>query len=185
VVHSSFTNQNPVVRGFLAEHICLSHIAAQGLTAVDSRLVRLSRTNFETQPNFDHHLSSDHKVCLYIPDAYNFMAVDGVILSLDRRSRKATVFSIQFTLSLNHKQSDVDFHDKLWSAWTEPIASAGYNVHSTFVWIDKEQPSECVKSEVVKKLRSGPKVVHPEYTVIHVGVKAVHPRLAEVLGIEQ
>ncbi|KAF8343536.1 hypothetical protein F5887DRAFT_918364 [Amanita rubescens] len=178
-------SDNPVVQGFLAEQICLSHIATKGLTVVNPKLKQMSTASFKTQPNFDHHLSSDHDVCLYIPDDYNFMAVDGVILLLNRTSKKATVFSIQFTLSQNHKQSDKDFHEKLWSTWTEPIASAGFKVRSTFVWIDKEQPSEHVEDKVVKKLRSGRKIVHPKYSVIHVGAKAVHPRLAYALGIEQ
>jgi len=182
-------SDNPVVQGFLAEQICLSHIAAKGLTltVVDSNLQvdRMTTARFKTIPNFAHHLSSDHKTCLYIPDDYNFMAVDGVILLLERAAKQATIFSIQFTLSRNHKQSDKSFHEKLWSTWTEPIVSAGFNVHSTFVWIDREPPSEHIQPEIVKELRSGCKVVHPEYSVIHVGVKAVHPRLASALDIEQ
>ena len=178
-------SNNPVVQGFLAEQICLSHIATNGLMAVNPKLDRMSTASFKTRPNFYHHLSTDHDVCLYIPDDYNFKAVDGVILLLNRTSKRATLFSIQFTLSQNHKQSDKDFHEKLWSKWTEPIVSAGFKVRSTFVWIDKKQPSKYVKDKVVKKLRSGPKIVQPKYSVIHVGVKAVHPRLASALGIEQ
>ncbi|KAF8327351.1 hypothetical protein F5887DRAFT_1274679 [Amanita rubescens] len=178
-------SDNPAVQGFLAEQICLSHISINGLKAVHPELGRMSIASFNTQPNFTHHLSTDHKTCLYIPDDYDFMAVDGIILLLDHTSKQATVFSIQFTLSLNDKQSAKDFHEKSWSTWTEPITSAGFTVHSTFVWIDKEQPSEHVKPEVVKELRSGHKVVHPEYSVIHVGVKEVYPRLASALDIEQ
>jgi hypothetical protein len=111
------------------------------------------------------------------------MAVDGVILLLDRASKKATMFPIQFTLSLGHKQSDKEFHTKLWSTWIEPIVSAGFSVHSTFVWIDKKQPLNLVKPKVVRVLRSGDKVVHPEYSVVHVGVEMVNSRLASALGI--
>ena len=175
---------NPVVRGFLAEQICLSNIATNGLKVVHSKLGRMSTAIFDTNPNFDNFLSSDDTVRLYIPTAYNFMAVDGVTLLLDRASRQATMFSIQFTLSQNHKQSDKDFHTKLWSTWTPPIFSAGFDVQSTFVWIDKKQPSEHVEPKLVKALRSGDKVVHPEYSVVHVGVEMVDRRLASALGIE-
>ncbi|KAF8234815.1 hypothetical protein L208DRAFT_1393487 [Tricholoma matsutake] len=174
---------NPVVRGFLAKQICLSYIAANGLMAVDPKLGRMSTESFKTQPAFTQLLSTDHTIRLYVPIAYDFMAVDGVILLLDRASKKATMFSIQFTLSLNHKQSDEEFHTRLWSTWIEPIVSAGFRVHSTFVCIDKKQPSDDVKPKVVRVLRSGDKVVHPEYSVVHVGVEMVHSRLASALGI--
>jgi hypothetical protein len=178
-------SSNPVVQGFLAEQICLSRIAIKGLTAVHVELGRMSTTKFENAPAFAEFLSTDHKTHLYVPTAYNFMTVDGVILLLDRASKQATMFSIQFTLSQNHKQSDQEFHMRLWPTWIEPITSAGFSVRSTFVWIDKKQPSEHVKTKLVKVLRSGNKVVHPEYSVVHVGVEMVDPRLALVLGLQQ
>ena len=176
---------NPVVQGFLAEQICLNNIARNGLKAVHPQLGPMTIAIFRTRPNFADFLSSDDMVRLYIPTAYNFMAVDGVILLLDRASWQATMFSIQFTLSQNHKQSDKDFHTRLWSTWIQPIISAGFDVQSTFVWIDKKQPSEHVESELVKARRSGNKVVHPEYSVVHVGVEMVDRRLASALGIEK
>jgi hypothetical protein len=177
---------NPVVRGFLAEQICLSYIAANGLKAVHPDLGRMSTANFGTEPAFDQLLSTNnHTICLYVPTAYNFMSVDGVILLVDHNSKKATMFPIQFTLSQNHKQSDGEFHTRLWLTWIKPITSAGFSVHSTFVWIDKKQPSEHVEPKVVKKLQSGSKFVHPEYSVVHVGVEMVNSRLASALGIQQ
>jgi hypothetical protein len=178
-------SSNPVVQGFLAEQICLSSIAIKGLTAVHTELGRMSTAKFENEPAFAEFLSTDHRICLYVPTAYNFMAVDGVILLLDRASKQATMFSIQFTLSQNHKQSDKEFHTRLWPTWIEPITSAGFSVRSTFVWIDKKQPSEHVKPKLVKALRSGNKVVHPEYSVVHVGVEMVDSRLVLVLGLKQ
>jgi len=143
----------------------------------------MSSARFEAQPAFDEFLSIGHTSRLSVPIAYNFKSVDGAILLLDRPSKKATIFPIQFTLSHRHKQSDEEFHKSLWSTWIKPIVSAGFNVDSTFVWIDTKQPSEHVKSEVVKALRSGDKVVHPEYSVIHVGVEMVDQRLATALEI--
>jgi hypothetical protein len=178
-------SDDPVVQGFLAKQICLSYIATNGLMAVDPKLGRMSTGSFGTQPAFSEFLLTDHTIRLYIPTTYNFLTVDGVILLLDRASKQATMFSIQFTLSQNHKQSDVEFHTRLWSTWVEPIISAGFSVESTFVWIDKKQPSEHVKGELVRELRSGDKVIHPAYTVHHVGVEMVNARLASALGISQ
>ncbi|KAM6502225.1 hypothetical protein JOM56_002202 [Amanita muscaria] len=176
---------NPVVQGFLAEQICLSTIATKGLKAVNPKLGQMSTASFSRQPAFNAFLLSDHNICLYVPNAYNFKTVDGVILLLDRASKQATMFPIQFTLSQNHKQSDKEFHTQLWPSWIEPITAAGFSVQSTFVWIDKKQPSEHVELKLVRVLRSGDREVHPEYTVVHVGVKMVDSRLASVLGIKQ
>lgn len=177
---------NPVVRGFLAEQICLSSIAASGLKAVHPDLGRMSTAYFDAEPAFDQLLSTNnHTIRLYIPTAYNFMTVDGIILLVDHNSKKATIFPIQFTLSQNHNQSDKEFHTRLWPTWIKPITSAGFSVCSTFVWIDKKQPSEHVEPKVVQKLRSGDKVVHLEYSVVHVGVEMVNSRLAFALGIQQ
>ena len=178
-------SDNPVVQGFVAEQICLDNIASNGLKAVHPNLGRMTTARFEAEPAFTEFLSTDHTIRLYIPDAYNFIAVDGVILLLNRTSKQATMFPIQFTLSQNHKQSDKEFHTRLWSTWIKPITLAGFSVQSTLVWIDKKQPSEDVKPKLVKSLRSGTKAVHPEYSVVHVGVEMVDSRLASALGITQ
>ena len=53
-----------------------------------------------------------------------------------------------------------------------------------FVWIDKTQPSNQVVPAIVEALRSGDKVVRPEYSVVLVGAELVDPRLGIVLGID-
>jgi len=68
------------------------------------------------------------------------MTVDGVILLLDRASKQATMFPIQFALSKDNTQSDKEFYTKLWPTWIQAIISAGFTVQSTFVWIDKSSP---------------------------------------------
>ncbi|KAH9953864.1 hypothetical protein BGW80DRAFT_1451367 [Lactifluus volemus] len=171
---------NPVFKGFLAEQICLSNIASNGLTAVDQRLGQMSTANFEGDPDFGEFLSTDHTTCLYIPIRYNFVAVDGVILLLDRQSRDAVMFPLQFTLSQSHEDSDKQFHTMLWPKWSEQIISAGFKVQSTFVWIDKKQPLE-----QVKVLRSHNKVISPKHSVIRVGVEKVDSKLASALNIKQ
>lgn len=175
-----------MVHSSICEQICLSTITINGLKAVHPKLGRMPIASFETQPVFDAFLSTDHNIRLYVPTAtHNFQTVNGVILLLDRASKQATMFSIQFTLSQSHKQSDKEFHTQLWPSWIEPITAAGFSVQSTFVWIDKKQPSEHVEPKLVRVLRSGDKVVHPEYSVVHVGVEMVDSRLASVLGIKQ
>jgi hypothetical protein len=186
--HAVSRSDNPVVQGFLAEQICLSHIARNGLTAINQKLSRMSTTSFSICPDFGEFLSSGHTTRLYVPIPYNFMAVDGVILLLDRKSKQVTMFSIQFTLSQNYKQSYTQFLTELLPAWSKKIilaASAGFTVQSTIVWIDKKQPSKHVKCEQVKALRFNNMDIYPEHSVIHVGVESVDSSLASALGIKQ
>jgi hypothetical protein len=177
-------SSNRIVRGFLAEQICLSHIATHGLMTVNPNLKQMSTATFQSNPDFSEFLSTDLTTRLYIPIPYNFKAVDGVILSLDRKSKRATMFPIQFTLSKDHKESDKDFHTLLWPRWREKIVSAGFEVYLTFVWIDQKQPSIRFEPEQVKTLRSG-NMVCDEYSVIHVGVEDVDLNLASALRFKQ
>ena len=95
------------------------------------------------------------------------------------------MFAIQSMLSQNHRQSDKECYTRLWPTWIEPIESIGYSVQSTFVWIDKKQPSEYIESELVKALLAIRFNVHPQYSVVHVGGEMVDSRLASVLGIKR
>jgi hypothetical protein len=174
---------NPVVQGYLAEHICLSSIVANGLSAVNTQLRRMSHASFQGRPNWDALLKSDYELCLYTPRPYNFKAVDGVILLLCHSTKQAHMYPIQFTLSMRHKKSDKDFYTEMWRSWAKPIEDAGFTLESTFVWIDKKQPSDQIEPARVRKLKSQEIIVHPEYRVTHVGVEQVDPRLARSLGL--
>jgi hypothetical protein len=176
-------SSNPVVQGYLAEHICLSFIVANGLVAVDPRLRRMSHASFEGLPNWDALLKSDSSLRLYTPAPYNFKAVDGVILLLCRGTKQAYMYPIQFTISMRHKKSDQEFYAEMWSEWASPIKKAGFTLESTFVWIDKKQPSDQIEPALIKTLRSREIIVHPEYRVTHVGIEQVDPRLATSLGL--
>ena len=174
---------NPVVRGFLAEQICLSTIATAGLMVVDRKLSRMTIASFEDEPDFSEFLSAtNHKTRLYIPIRYNFQAVDGVILLLDRANKQATIFPIQFTLAKRHRQTEKDFYEMYWTTWIKPLVSAGFNIQSTFVWIDNNQPSDHTVPQLVKALRSGLKIIHPQFSVVHVSVEMVDPKLASHLA---
>ena len=177
------SSENPLVQGFLAKHICLSHIVSNGLGIVSPSLGQMSHAPFTIKPNWDHQLSSGHPVCLYVPTAYNFKAVDAIILHVDYNTKKVNMYLIQITLSIWHKPSDKDFYGEMWERWVESLENAGFTVESTFVWIDKKQPAGHTGPQLVKKLWSGTKTIHPEYCSVHVGIGQVDPRLAIVLNL--
>ena len=95
-------SNNPIIQGFLAEQICLSHIATHSLQAVHPKLDQMSWEIFQDKPDFGRFLSTGQTTRLYVLMAYNFMSVDGAILLLDHAFTKATIFAIQFTLSQSH-----------------------------------------------------------------------------------
>jgi hypothetical protein len=157
------SSNNPVVQGFMAEHICLSQIAAEGLTVVDTRLTKMDHAMFNVQPNWQNLLSSDHTHCLYVPTNFNFPAVDGAILFLDHRQKIAHLFLLQITLSLRHRDSDATFYTQMWRNWTKAITEAGFtDIDTTFVWINKQQPSSEAKPGVSRTTCQGTKDVHPD-----------------------
>jgi hypothetical protein len=172
-----------VVQGYLAENICLSTIAANGLLAVDPQLGRMSHASFQEKPVWDAQLQSKFELCLYTPTSRSFRAVDGVILRLCHHTKKAHMYPIQFTLNMQHKRSDKDFYAEMWGEWAKPIKGAGFTLESTFVWIDKKQPSDRIEPTLVRATRSQKKIVHPQYRVTHVGIEQVDCRLARSLGL--
>ena len=174
-------SDNPVVQGHLAEHICLSYIVTHGLSAVSTRLGRMSHSSFQEKPNWNQLLTTDETTRLYIPTTYNYRAVDGVILFLDHRFKQAHMYPIQITISMRHKKSDKDFYAEMWKEWVAPIEMAGFTIESTFVWIDRKQPSEQIEPALVKEFRSGMKIVRPDYRVIHIGIEQVDRDLANAL----
>ena len=170
---------NPVIRGFLAERICLNHIATTGLLIVDKRLGRMQHVFFSEWPNFESLLGRTKEThCLYIPSTFNFSAVDGVILHLDSKLKCAHLYPIQFTISTRHKDSNSIFYASMWETWVKPIKNAGFTLKSTFVWIDKETPSDGSRSPKILSLLSGDRVVWPAYTYVHIGVGQVDEFLA-------
>jgi hypothetical protein len=177
------SSENPVVQGFLAEHICLNRIQIRGLQVVHPDLGRMDQASFKTQPDWRNLLWSNKSLCLYVPTDYNFRAVDGVILLLDHKAKIAHLFPLQITLSMRHKESDKDFYSEMWFPWIQPFEHAGITVNSTFVWIDKKEPSTRSQSPLIKELRSGTRIVHPGYNSVHVGIREVDSELASILGL--
>jgi hypothetical protein len=171
--------KNPIVRGYLAEQILLEHIAQTGLSYVNKSLRKMDYAWFVTQPSW----KMDQPCCLYIPSAYNYQSIDGIILSLDSRKKHAHLFPVQITLSRKHKNVEDPFYRQLYPEWIKSFQSDGFTVDSTFVWIDEKGPNEEQKAEQSRKLRGRTIVLAPGHTSVHIGVRHVDKRLADQLAI--
>ena len=148
---------------------------------VDSNLNQMDRVMFQDKPSWKNRLLTKEKCCLYVPAAYNFDHVDGVILRLDDRDKKAHLYPIQITLSLRHKASDSDFYSTMYPNWIKPIEDEGFAVESTFVWIDKKEPSVQSHPGLSRNLHSGNRTVRCRYNSTHIRIGRVDEKLAKHL----
>ena len=120
-------SKNPVVQGFVSEDICLAAVGKGGLSSFDERLHQMSTATFASKPDWAVCIHSAHIRYLYIPATYNFKAVDGVVLLLDRSKMIAHMFPIQITLSMRQRDSDEVFYTTMWDDWVRGLKDAGYD----------------------------------------------------------
>jgi hypothetical protein len=166
-------NANLVVRGCIAEQICLLRIATTGLRSVNPHLHQMDHSWFTTSPDWKSVTMSNSTQCLYLPYSFKFPNIDGIILSLDRTKQRAYLFPLQITLAKDHADSEDAFYTSQWHSWIGPLTAAGYVIQSTFVWIDRNRPSATQKMVLVKETRSGPITVIPSHYSVHVGIGQV------------
>jgi hypothetical protein len=130
---------NPVVKGIIAEQICLNRIASSGFRIISNQLTDMDSMHFKGIPKWDSQISKEKKCQLYIPEAFNFPFIDGVVLLLNLKDRHAEMFPMQITISKYHKQSHIDFCKDLWPKWSKTLQLEGYSVSLTFIWIVKDK----------------------------------------------
>ena len=178
---------NPIVKGYIAEQICINKISAKGLPMVDAGLTMMEVTPFSVRPAWNMEVgkgsskqaSKYSTVHLYVPTAYNFPNIDAVILAL--KDTSAHIVPIQVTLSRDHKDSEEIFYKEMWQPWTEQLENAGFTVSSTFVWIGKGELFEGFREEVVKSTRQGARLIQPEHRRMHIPIRMISRRLATAL----
>jgi len=121
---------NPVILGFLVEQACLSSISMHGLHVRGLDVKNMTTIVFQGYPMYD----LSHDLALYIPLTFNFKAIDGLILSLDKVNMVAHLIPIQVTISQRHSDSESKFFEN-WSNWISGLGS--YSANATFLWITK------------------------------------------------
>ena len=158
----TFVKNNPSMLGFVVEQACLSSIAQNGIRVAGLGLDHMKTTTFNQFPSYDNTV--DHS--LYIPSAFNFRAIDGLILQLDKTNRDACLIPIQITIAKNHSKSDTAFFDN-WDKWKRGLEE--YNVSVKFLWITEEKRATKEEEKDEKKLR-GRTIIRPAHTIEHVTI---------------
>jgi hypothetical protein len=168
---------NRAMQGIIAEKIILHGIYSNGLRSVNSQLDKMGRRFFDDTPDWSSNISRT----LYVPTSSSFEAIDGIILM--QAGEDAHLFPIQITIIPRHKDSESTFFAKRWGEWVKPLQDRGLKIHTTFVWIDLQPPSEKHRTARVQELRTRDILVNPEYRSTHLGISQVDSRLGELLSL--
>jgi hypothetical protein len=97
---------NPIVLGFIIEQLCITRISREGLYVDGEHYLSSSTYVCKGQvPIFD----TNNTYTLYVPFAYNFKAIDALLLKVN--SGNAHLVPIQITIAGKHKDSVSDFSE--------------------------------------------------------------------------
>ncbi|PVF99606.1 hypothetical protein CPB86DRAFT_282444 [Serendipita vermifera] len=173
---------NPVVRGFIAEHICLKRISINGLDKVRKEFKGMEAVQFTDKPYWGQQITSKSPCRLYYPASYSFPCIDAIIHLLEFESKEAHLFPIQITLNKVHQDAETDFYTRWWTSMKNDLEYEDFTVTSTFIWIGMEASNSEVKKARFRKTRRGDKEVEPEHESLYVNISQIDPTLANYLS---
>ena len=99
---------NSSVLGFFVEQVMLSRIGKEGMAIGGIKITGMKSVGFCTIPNVPEN--TDGSPVLYIPDAYNYKAIDGMIISakIVNDLRVLEIMPMQITIN-HHGDSEKSF----------------------------------------------------------------------------
>ncbi|PGH23093.1 hypothetical protein AJ80_02867 [Polytolypa hystricis UAMH7299] len=124
----------------------------------------------------DHRYFYDvDELVLYIPDSYNHLAIDALVVHLAEtdEGKTAHLYPIQVTIAERHKDSETEFFLR-WGKWCPQLGDE-YNISVTFLWIDMtEQYTTTAIEENVQSARRGLQYLNSHFDVIHIPLAQVN-----------
>ena len=110
---------------------------------------------------------------LYIPTAFNFRAVDAIMVSLNEEMTAAIVVGVQITIAKDHSDSEAKFFSD-WQWWKSILDCS--DVTFRFLWIlgnvGSYDPEDVGAN--YRTTRSGTNVTHPAFKRIRVAVRDIN-----------
>ena len=176
--------KNQAMLGFLVEQSCLSFISTNGLLGFVPGAENVKYFNSE-YPVFD----TTKKCAIYIPDKFNFKAIDGLILSLEtskKSGKNAYVIPFQITIARKHnnKDSATAFRNE-WTKWG-PSQLKGFNIHILFTWIWEKVDDHTLSTmpAELKNNRNGANyMIKEKLTEYNISIMDLNARIGEALEI--
>jgi len=151
---------NVVVLGYLVEHMCIAAIARGAMGAVIQGLQKpLEKASFDDYPSVANMVLDGRRWRLFVPSTYYFANIDAAVLHMDHTKRMAHAYLIQVTIAKDHKDSENIFYENQWKRWEAKFREHNYKVDSTFVWINREEPTTQDVEPVSRRTRNAGKTI--------------------------
>jgi hypothetical protein len=167
--------------GFLVEQICLSTISVNGLTVDGVMYKPLETIVFQDDLPSVLPIQGKQKGCrFYIPIAFNFKAIDGLILSWDRNKMEAILIPIQITIAKTHSDSVTKFFSDWSRHWSKQLPI--FTVKVIFVWIGVSESWMMQHTACHQELRNRTLIMRPNFTEVAIHLKNVNDTLDNTLS---
>ncbi|KAF8534357.1 hypothetical protein BDD12DRAFT_896092 [Trichophaea hybrida] len=144
-----YVGSNSLV-GFFVEQVILSRIEREGITMDGIKIPGMKSVAFRTLPKGPEN--TDGSPVLYIPDAYNYKAIDGVIISANivNDLKVLEIMPMQITINQHHEDSEKSFFEG-WDDFVVKILSASDydDLKITFLWIVEDSEMFPQEDEIV------------------------------------
>jgi hypothetical protein len=157
---------NESVVGFFVEQAVLQSIECNGLAVGEGEQSHMHTITFEGAPNFN----TSKREVLYVPRAFNYPGIDGMVLRLNSDEMKASVFPLQITLAKYHKDSEATFF-RLWKEWQKSLRD--FDIDVTFLWITVKENSTTNVDEKSISLGSRKVATNAEYKSANVHLSKI------------
>jgi len=162
---------NPSVLGFFTEQMLLSWISQVGCPNVGPSFARPPRVVVFSGKV--PKISGDVGFSLYIPTAFNFRAVDSIMVSINDARTEAIVVGVQITLSTSHSDSESTFFQD-WQWWQSVVDCP--KVSFGFLWVLEETTGKVDMEEIPmeeRTLRGVKKILHPPFMRARISVENI------------
>ena len=165
---------NPSVTGFMIEQAVLSSIALNGLN-IRQETNRSMEVKLFKGPTVRLDPNTENPV-LYIPTAFNFKGIDGLIVSKEfepppgMTKRRLLLLPLQITVASKHKDSHETFFND-WKAWIAGLTEI--EVVPQFIWITPEESAN-------NHLRKGAQKGWPAHDEVKIPLRQVNRSIADM-----
>jgi len=145
-----YVGGNSSVLGFFVEQVILSRIEKEGMTMDGIKIPGMKSVGFRTLPKVPENTGGSP--VLYIPDAYNYKAIDGVIISakIVNDLKVLEIMPIQITINQYHEDSEKSFFEGWDDFVVKILGGSDYDdLKITFLWIVEDSETFPRQDEIV------------------------------------
>ena len=183
---TKFLSINPAALGYQVEEMVLSHIAQHGFVEAGLEFKKIKNIYFFSGKYPDYH--AEEETALYIPTAFNYKAVDGVLIcrtheltAEGEKVAKTTVVGLQVTLSGHHKDTAPTWLASV-RMWEQLLMADEINYKFCWIMEKDDHAANPVRVEFEEKVR-GKSLVWPAHERLTIKIGTFNPTIAHNLRI--